>query len=778
MKDSSSSSSAQQSPMASTLAAMGLFVATAAVSQWIQLHHASRESPQTPPRSSHKHRRRRRRRRGSRSTSCDEDWLSCNTSVDEDSNLIMSKEAFRRRRLARRMSFEQVDEDEQQQQQYSRRNSVGKSTDGEAHSRGHRSGQQSPAVAKTEPVTEWSLHCAVGDILPSQGSCSQESTQLKQQQHQCVPVEVSGQHERNKTTNHPRLDRELTTPHSNQSAPNYRYHDFHPKYQNWRHFEHFNDHERKQKRKVQLSRLKHETIQQQNQQPPPQQQEAGEGASQRDIDEQRIQTAAQESGGNEPIIQHHPQKQAEIDNASDNDSLSTLDNERESDNENRNESLSDSVTSFGSDNQYSWTGANTNLEIDGAFRTRQQKRTKNPFGPPLPNKSLNVNRLAICSGTTGARDNAEGASSGGSRKKIKTKKRANQRMGKFERFYRMLTESFIDDESNHVGGGVENTNRVSISSESTNFGSSSNSTSFDYDGDVEDRHRALRTEYNAQIMPEKLVLIRHGQSMGNVDETYYAKISDNAMPLTDLGWEQGRKAGTILKDKIITPGESVHFIVSPYVRTVETFHGIVSAWCDPESEEFATIKDRNRKVNAWYERLTELGLTWNEDSRIREQDFGNYQNPEQTRKAKEERHRFGAFYYRFHNGESGSDVYDRVSTFLDSLWRSFETNKSQNYVLVTHGIVLRVLMARYFRYTITQLNTLANPRNCEMVVLGHEGNGRLDLEGRCMLELEEDPETKKKVVKGYKFHKRLRVLPKSNIRKVRFRISAKDQTSI
>ena len=158
------------------------------------------------------------------------------------------------------------------------------------------------------------------------------------------------------------------------------------------------------------------------------------------------------------------------------------------------------------------------------------------------------------------------------------------------------------------------------------------------------------------------------------------------------------------------------------------------------------------------------------------QQFGNYQNPEQTRRAKKERHRFGAFYYRFNDGESGSDVFDRVSTFLDSLWRSFETNKSQNYVLVTHGIVLRVFLARYFRYTIGQLHTLANPCNCEMVMLGHTaGDGRLDLEGRCALELEEDPATRQCRVTGHKFHRRLRVLPKSLVRAVHFRISPNDR---
>jgi broad specificity phosphatase PhoE len=100
-------------------------------------------------------------------------------------------------------------------------------------------------------------------------------------------------------------------------------------------------------------------------------------------------------------------------------------------------------------------------------------------------------------------------------------------------------------------------------------------------------------------------------------------------------------------------------------------------------------------------------------------------------------------------------------------------NRSRNYVLVTHGISIRVLLARYFRYTIDQFNILANPRNCEMVVLGHNGDGRLELEGRCALEVEEkdDDENQQNKVTGYKFHKRLRILPRSAIRKVNIRIS-------
>jgi broad specificity phosphatase PhoE len=284
---------------------------------------------------------------------------------------------------------------------------------------------------------------------------------------------------------------------------------------------------------------------------------------------------------------------------------------------------------------------------------------------------------------------------------------------------------------------------------------------------------AARAQYNARIMPNKVVMVRHGQSEGNLNELLYSTTPDNAMRLTKLGWNQALETGKVLKNQVLATGEPIHFIVSPYVRTVETFHGLVSAWCDPK--EFNHIPNREKRLTAWYSRLLELGLTWHEDPRIREQDFGNYQVPLQIQKAKQERHRFGPFFYRFPHGESASDVFDRVSTFLDSLWRSFDMNRSRNYVLVTHGISIRVLLARYFRYSIDQFSLLANPKNCEMVILGHDGAGKLQLDGRCELKVEENEETGEPQVRGHEFHKRLRVLPKRFVHKLNVRVSYDDQ---
>lgn len=290
---------------------------------------------------------------------------------------------------------------------------------------------------------------------------------------------------------------------------------------------------------------------------------------------------------------------------------------------------------------------------------------------------------------------------------------------------------------------------------------------------VKQRTQSVRSQYNAQIMPHKVVLIRHGQSMGNIDERFYSTTPDNAMPLTQLGWAQAREAGKHLRERVLQHPDRVHFIVSPYVRTVETFHGIVSAWCDPD--EFSHIRDRKQRLKAWYGRLQEMGLTWREDPRIREQDFGNYQKPEEVKRCKRERAEFGAFFYRFPHGESASDVFDRISTFLDSLWRSFDMNRSQHYVLVTHGIAIRVLLTRYFRYTVDQFHLLANPRNCEMIVLGHDNCGRLELFGRHELVLgEEEGPNGEREIRGYAEHRRLRVLPESYVRRVKVRISQND----
>lgn len=47
----------------------------------------------------------------------------------------------------------------------------------------------------------------------------------------------------------------------------------------------------------------------------------------------------------------------------------------------------------------------------------------------------------------------------------------------------------------------------------------------------------------------------------------------------------------------------------------------------------------------------------------------------------------------------------------------FDKSSEENYVLVTHGVAIRVILMRYFKYRISEFELLENFRNGEFVVL-------------------------------------------------------------
>ena len=115
---------------------------------------------------------------------------------------------------------------------------------------------------------------------------------------------------------------------------------------------------------------------------------------------------------------------------------------------------------------------------------------------------------------------------------------------------------------------------------------------------------------------KRIILIRHGESEGNVDESAYVNTADWQICLTDKGKRQAQNAGAKLK-KLLSEDDSIFFYVSPYKRTLQTL---------------AEIQDYFPKEKIW-------GIR--EEPRIAEQQFGNFQNVEQVRKAKIERKKFG-----------------------------------------------------------------------------------------------------------------------------------------
>jgi len=224
----------------------------------------------------------------------------------------------------------------------------------------------------------------------------------------------------------------------------------------------------------------------------------------------------------------------------------------------------------------------------------------------------------------------------------------------------------------------------------------------------------------------RIILIRHGESLGNIDERAYGETADWRIPLTNKGREQARKAGKKVASHIITPSNidknpkestgsnnNIFFYVSPYLRTRQTLREILH---EIPSDQILGIR---------------------EDPRISEQQFGNFQSHHTMQDNKATRSDFGRFYYRFpEGGESGFDVYNRVSGFIGTLKRDSAEyynddedhhGNSTTICIVTHGLALRLFLMRWFQYSVHEFERSYNPKNAAVVVLERDPGGWFEL---------------------------------------------------
>jgi len=201
-------------------------------------------------------------------------------------------------------------------------------------------------------------------------------------------------------------------------------------------------------------------------------------------------------------------------------------------------------------------------------------------------------------------------------------------------------------------------------------------------------------------LPKKIILVRHGESLGNVEEAAYCRIPDWKIPLTEKGKLQAIQVGLDIK-KIIND-EPVAVYCSPYLRTKQTLNEMMKGLED------------NPLVIA------------REEPRLTEQQFGNFQHAQNMNIYKSDRSRFGRFYYRFPQGEAGLDVFNRVTLFIGTLFREWERESSSqkladtNIIIVTHGLTLRLFLMRWFHYSVTEFEKTDNPKNGAIVVLSRE----------------------------------------------------------
>jgi len=208
-----------------------------------------------------------------------------------------------------------------------------------------------------------------------------------------------------------------------------------------------------------------------------------------------------------------------------------------------------------------------------------------------------------------------------------------------------------------------------------------------------------------QRWPDKLWIVRHGESAGNVarDAAYAGGLlvidiaeRDVDVPLSARGEEQATALGEWFAQQPADARPNV-VLASPYLRARQTAALIESAGGIATGATTLIDERLREKEFGVLDRLTKLGI---------EQRF-----PDQAAL----RARVGKFYFRPPGGESWCDVILRLRSVLDSV--SLHHNKAGTRVLiVAHQVI--VLCLRYLIETMTEDEILAIDREGEVANCG------------------------------------------------------------
>ena len=203
------------------------------------------------------------------------------------------------------------------------------------------------------------------------------------------------------------------------------------------------------------------------------------------------------------------------------------------------------------------------------------------------------------------------------------------------------------------------------------------------------------------MTPKRIILVRHGRSEANEDATMYSRVPDYRISLVEQGRGEARIAGRKIAELI--GDESFGVYVSPYLRTMQTKECILS-------------------------QIGQKPVFDYQDPCLREQDTGNLPGVLEAASNREARGQYGAFFYRFPNGESGADVYDRMSSFMNSLYRLFEKpDCPENLLIVTHSVAMRCFLSRWYHWTVDYFDSLPAFPNCHIVVMMRQEDGKYQL---------------------------------------------------
>lgn len=205
----------------------------------------------------------------------------------------------------------------------------------------------------------------------------------------------------------------------------------------------------------------------------------------------------------------------------------------------------------------------------------------------------------------------------------------------------------------------------------------------------------------------RIFLVRHGESLGNLDERAYGQFGDHNVPLSPWGFRQVADAGAAIAAELgggPDDGSSrLRVWFSPFLRTRQSKDALL----DVLPPEF--IGDVR------------------EDYLLREQDFGLfteiYDLAEQKQKFPAEfekwarlRSNSGKFYARPPDGESRADVAQRVRLFLQTVMHEAR-HGHEDVLIVGHGVTNRAFEMNFLQHPVAWFEASDNPGNADVTLI-------------------------------------------------------------
>jgi 2,3-bisphosphoglycerate-dependent phosphoglycerate mutase len=204
----------------------------------------------------------------------------------------------------------------------------------------------------------------------------------------------------------------------------------------------------------------------------------------------------------------------------------------------------------------------------------------------------------------------------------------------------------------------------------------------------------------------RILLVRHGESLGNVDPMIHATTADHAVPLSDRGKDQAREAGTRVAAYLEqqTGGDRPHvrLWVSPYHRTRQTADAVMETargWITDRVEHILLCEQQFGLFD---------GVPEDELAERFPREFGYF----------DMQCRFGGkFWARMPQGESRFDVAKRIHQAFGTFHRDAIEHGVQNIVVICHGVTLRAFVMMWCHLSPEWFEAETNPNNCAIRVI-------------------------------------------------------------